>query len=398
MSSNANFDVIPDLDVSILLSPVSGDLRVRGWESEALSIRSDRVAVNQKDGTNDFTVTGTGDVKLSLPARASLKVGPVAGDVRVTDIEGEILLNNVSGDLILRDVGPATLANISADLRARRISGDLTVDHVGSDATVREVAGDVSIKNVGADLFVGNVQGSCVVERVGSDLVLSMPFHPDHTYDFTVGADVVCRVVPDSNVRFLLPPDSTVNIKTKDAELTRDEAHKVVTFGAGTATVTIEAGGEIRFAHGAEEDEGEGLQFKFDFDFDFDFDERLAESLSSIETRLGQQLSNLDEQLSRTIARQTEKMQERAERLRQQAEKRAERLRKATERRDQKDRTRTWSASWSEPPTPPPPPSPPPPPPVSDEERMTVLRMLENGQINVDEAERLLAALEGRSK
>jgi hypothetical protein len=35
---------------------------------------------------------------------------------------------------------------------------------------------------------------------------------------------------------------------------------------------------------------------------------------------------------------------------------------------------------------------------VSDEERLMILRMLERGQISVEEAERLLVALEGRSK
>jgi hypothetical protein len=33
---------------------------------------------------------------------------------------------------------------------------------------------------------------------------------------------------------------------------------------------------------------------------------------------------------------------------------------------------------------------------VSDEERMSILRMLEQGKINVAQAEKLLAALEGK--
>jgi hypothetical protein len=50
------------------------------------------------------------------------------------------------------------------------------------------------------------------------------------------------------------------------------------------------------------------------------------------------------------------------------------------------------------PPVPPVPPIPPTPPadPVSDEERMVILRMVEQGKISVGDAEKLLAALEGK--
>ena len=47
------------------------------------------------------------------------------------------------------------------------------------------------------------------------------------------------------------------------------------------------------------------------------------------------------------------------------------------------------------PPTPPTPPAPPAPP-VSEEERMMILRMLEQKKISLEEADRLLAALENK--
>lgn len=49
-----------------------------------------------------------------------------------------------------------------------------------------------------------------------------------------------------------------------------------------------------------------------------------------------------------------------------------------------------------QPPAPPPPP--PPPSPVTEQERLVVLQMLQDGKITVEQAEMLLAALEGRSR
>jgi hypothetical protein len=50
---------------------------------------------------------------------------------------------------------------------------------------------------------------------------------------------------------------------------------------------------------------------------------------------------------------------------------------------------------WQSPPQPPVPPAPPKRNPVSDEERMLILRMVEQGKISVEQAEKLLAALNG---
>ena len=51
----------------------------------------------------------------------------------------------------------------------------------------------------------------------------------------------------------------------------------------------------------------------------------------------------------------------------------------------------TWDATPSRPPTPPAPPSP---PGAGESERLSILEMLQKGKISVDEAERLLSAIE----
>jgi sRNA-binding protein len=92
-------------------------------------------------------------------------------------------------------------------------------------------------------------------------------------------------------------------------------------------------------------------------------------------------------------ARQAERARERAEAARQRAQQKA----REAERRIQAKvnaRVGRWGMDWSG--TIPRPPRPPAPPsePVSDEERLTILRMLAEKKITAEEAEKLLAALE----
>lgn len=396
-------NVSPDMKLEILLEDVSGDLRVRTWDRDAVGADGDRMTLRQSDDGR-VVVRCEGDCRLNVPESASLKARNVAGDARITGVRGDISLDNVAGDLILRDVGSTRLANVSADLRAKRVDGSLHVNNVGADATVREVSSDVHVNHVGADLYVSGVEGSCTVDHVGSDLVLNMVFQPGRTYRFRAGSDVVCRVLAGTNARFIIPEHVEVSVASDDEEdesikRTYEGGRQIVTFGAGEVEVYIEAGNEVRLV--SEVEEGEGLGISADLEFDlgnmgFNVGVDLDEVLTNIEQTLSEKLAGLDERLRGNIEREAARVEKQADRLRRQAEKQAERLARAAERR-----ARKFSFSWGGPPTPPPPPTPPaspPPEPVRDEERLMILRMVENKQITVEEAEKLLAALEGRRR
>jgi hypothetical protein len=271
------------------------------------------------------------------------------------------------------------------------------------------VSGDVQVVAVGSDLYVRNVEGSCVVEQVGSDLVLNIDFRPGHDYRFNVGSDVLCRVEPDTNARFVLPLDLPVALGIDTAvEEAEDGDHHIITLGDGSATIHITAGGELRLV-GEEED--------YMVDLGFQIEEDLEARLSNLEEKLSQELEGLDERILRKTERLTsqaerfaerfaEQAQRQAERAQREAERAAERMRRSMERPKGKQKAkRGWGQGphlefrWGPPPpfgSEPPPPPPPhrPVEPVTEQERLMILRMVQENKITVEEAERLLTALD----
>ncbi len=97
--------------------------------------------------------------------------------------------------------------------------------------------------------------------------------------------------------------------------------------------------------------------------------------------------------LAEMVSRRAQEATERAERRANAAMRRTEeRIRQAAERgMRQADMQFAMGG-----PTPPPPPPPPPAPKVTEQERLMVLEMLKENKITVEQAEKLLAALEGR--
>lgn len=309
---------------------------------------------------------------------APLNVQFVAADARITEVNGDVNIGSVGADLALRDInGAVAIDQVGADLEIKRVSGACTVRFVGADACLKDVHGALNIAHVDADAVLTDVLEDCAIEHIGADLVLDVPFASHKRYYFAaIGADVRVKVRSGSAVQLSLPSNTARTINVRGVQLTRKGERDILQIGAcddACAEVIFDAiGGDLQLI-------GQGKSFSSTFEFSLP--ENLGELISS---QISQQLSRLEQ----TLAQQAERTVRRA----------AERARKESGRAR---RAWTWSGMAATPPRPPAPPHPPAPPrseppAVTEAERMAILRMVEEHKITIDEAERLLAALEGR--
>ena len=376
------------------IEAVGGDLRLRGWDRPEVAAQGDEARLS-KEGEEAALLSGSGDLSARVPWQATIDLGSVGGDAKITDLGGALSIGKVGGDLALRKTGPAQVGQVGGDARVKRVAGSLRIGQAGGDVTIREVEGETSLGRVGGDLYVRDVGGACRAEQVGGDLVLSTDFMPGASYYFNVGGDVVCRVPPGASVRVRVPAEAELGLDAPGAEVVEGPEGEEIVFGAGEALLELEAGGEIRLVEEAED---------YMMAINFQLEEDLESRLSELEERLSEQLSGLDA----LIAKKAEKFRTKAEREAERAARQAERLaRKAERMAEQGRRKRSFTFSFGGDPFEgafprgsrrPAPPTPPrePEEPVTDEERLMILRMVEKKQISVEEAEKLLAALEGR--
>ena len=208
-----------------------------------------------------------------------------------------------------------------------------------------------------------------------------------------------------------------------------------MTLGSGGAAVALRAGGDVTLAGLAVDPEAMG-EFGEHFGDDFgvmaeefatqiesqietqmaDFEKQMAERLSGIDFGAGrintEQIASKARQAAERVERATRQKAEAAKRRVEAAQRKAEqhaehaqRLAEAAHQRSQRRGPGAFGFGFGPtPPTPPRPPSPsrpfspaaPASEAVSEEERMVILRMLEQGKISVGQAETLLAALENK--
>lgn len=374
-----------DITVGVIIHTIGGDLRLRGRPGGRLQVDGEGATAEQINESQPYVIRSSGDARISVPDDVAVTIQNIGGDAKITDLGGDLELQAIGGDLAVRGAHNVQVKAVGGDLRLKRVEGNATIEAVGGDATIRDIDGAVWVASVGADLYLRNIAGNCVIEDAGSDLVLNIDFLPDCDYRFSAGGDMLCRVQDDADATLVLPP-ATELVLDVDAEVSEDEeGRQLVILGDGAATVVVENAELVRLV--GEEDD-------YMISFGVQIEEELEARLSTLEEKLSQQLEGLDERIQARATQWASQAEHAAELAQQQAERAVERVRRSMERSSRKSKRKrspgprriNLSARSS------------PPPkakdPVTEEERMLILKMVQENQISIEEAERLLAALE----
>ncbi|MBL8094063.1 MAG: hypothetical protein JNL73_07820 [Anaerolineales bacterium] len=333
-----------------------GDLRVLAHGEPSVVVLSSEPFTLAAPTANTIDVHGEGDLEVRVPAGVGVAVANCGGDAHIREISGDVRLENCGGDAQLREIsGTVWVANCGGDLGLRQ-TGSATVGNVGGDVRARVVNGPLQIGNAGGDAS------------------LSLAFVPGNEYAVAVGGDIRVNLVAGTSATITVVCGGDLTVDASDVRSAHKGPEQLVLVGGGDSLVSLHAGGDVTIRDADAEVEGI---------------DSLAGSIESLVTR---QLSGgmrhvtaILEKSGLTIQRSLEEAQRKVE----EAERRAETAGR---------RSRRWGVVI--PPEPPRAPEAPMAPvvhePVSDDERLTILRLVETGKVTAAEAAQLLAALEGK--
>ncbi|MCS6992490.1 MAG: hypothetical protein NZP74_01530 [Anaerolineales bacterium] len=378
----------------VVITDVSGDLQVVGWQRPEIIARADSDSLSLTlDGDQAVASSGS-DLILYVPESIPIQIARVGGDADLRAIAGRLEILQVAGDLQMRNIGNVFVSALGGDLAARDCAGDFVAESVGGDVSFHRMRGAVRV-SAGADLYLREVNGD-VTANLGADAALYLHPQPGQSIKVQAGGDILLRVPPEVQADFTLQGGDSESIRVDLPGVEQTESRSVRQFrtGQGGANIHLLAEGEVIVT--SREDDWQSVA---DFDpwgRDVAFG---SESLYDISQKIQAQVS---ENLERHAVKASMRAQEYGQRVEQRVEaaiRRAEEKMRSAERRSAHMGVSMggWSANWASP-KPGRPPIPPSPPaePVSDEERLMILKMLQEKKISLEEADRLLAALEGK--
>jgi hypothetical protein len=354
-------------------------------------------------------------------------IGNVGTDFSAKRVNGDLIADHIGSSATIGDVGKVTLDSVGSQLVAKRIRGDLKITgRIGGNALVRDIDGQVMISSVGGSLHLREVSDGITADVGGNATVEFSPVSWQ-AYQVDSGGNIRSHIPADANATLeILSGARDIRIKTPDISEKIEQGNYTLTLGEGAAAIKLNAGGSVNIT--TREMDWEGLE---DFEIDFGDEigsmaEEIAEqAVRQIETQLDMIENNLDVHLSGLATslsaaglseERARELEERLEQARIRAAERAERaaerarekleLKIAAAQRKAQRKSRAAAARAARKARQsrgertftimPPPVHPKPIDPVSEKERMMILQMLQEKKINVEQAEKLLSALEGK--
>ena len=424
--------------LELQLRYAGGDAAIKGWEEAMVEVTLDgsldQCTAEQRGDT--LTIESHVPVSISVPAEAVIHVGRVSGDFLLQHLDGEVSVEEASGDvswqsgkaaLSLQEVhgriavdhldGPLSVGQAHADvLLTRVLSANLSVVHggvhargmgelragsVSGDVQASGISGPVVLEEGRGDFSGKDLAGGMDLRRVRGDLSLKTPLTPGMAYRAQTDGSIVARFPEDASARFSLQAKGSISAQLPQVE--KQEAGVVIgQAGNGEAEVDLRANGDlsVRLRHQVESPEAERT--------DAEMGARWGTLAAQIEAEIAQHMGkmDIDAVTRRAIDKATRKAEEEVRHAERRWEKEArrveERARRASERAVRaadKAQARMgrqahrWGLSFSAGAS----------SPanagaraahVSEDDQLSVLKMLQEGRISVEQAENLLKALE----
>ncbi len=399
-------------DRNTVVFKVLGSLDLTGWDQNEMQIQADEhtLRVEEEDG-GTIRLVALRNCRAAIPAGIKVQIEKVGENAWLHNYPGKLEVERVNGGLTIEEVLDVQVERVSGDFSARRMA-NLSVGRVGGSCVVEEVREKLQIGKVGGD-FKGQQIQQAILERVGGSAALQTDVFGERmraggdalvSLGITAGPDAVISAGGSSRVQ--LPAGARLNLKIQssansivvDLAGKRFDVHEreyTYPMGAEMPTLSIEAGGSVRVTDEAWE--------PVDLHARFERAEKRAEEWGIQGMAAGMRAVE-------QVVADSQRIAEIASRAGQEAARHAEeRVREVMRDLD----LRFGGAPSTEAPvhgqapeTAQAPVEPAPPSKdeadanaqgVSEEERMFVLRMLQEKKITLEEAEKLLDALEGRS-
>lgn len=382
------------LSPHILIQKISGNLRIKGWDRTGIRADANKNDTLSIENENDsFTVECDSGCILRVPVDSSLQIGTVDGELMLKSLENQIEVETVNGQILAKSVGPMKIGKAKGNINIKYVEGDFSCEVVQGIANIQDVEGSITVKENDGNLTIKGFSSEISATTKGN---ASLRLDPKLGGEFVIKADgnISCRLEPDVSAEIHLISGAE-NIKveafgTSDRINAKEHEFDI---GDGDSKITLEAAGNV--------DLSALLDSESDWGFNFEIGEDMSSIADDISQVVTEQIEQQMDSLARHINELTSKFPDSSveERTRKNLEAKRRKLERKLEHAERRvaqkvrDKARQTAASARrysyrrEPAS----------DPVTDQERQKVLEMLQNQQISVNEAEILLAALEGNT-
>lgn len=223
----------------------SDDLSVEGLEGSvmvAVVRQSDSFKYTEAVGKTEVKVTS--DCRLQLPSSVPVTVEKVGGDATLMNLTARVIAGKIGGDLVIRNLPGASIDAVGGDLHINLVDGGIEVVRVGGDLYGSEVQ-SLSARAIGGDAYLRRVSGEINL-TAGGDVQLEMNSSDLPTINITAGGDIQLVVPTNANGQLAMTAKgNTISVHVGEQVGDWEVEQLDLPLGEGKNLIKLTAGGDI---------------------------------------------------------------------------------------------------------------------------------------------------------
>ncbi|NMC85562.1 MAG: hypothetical protein GYA58_09775 [Anaerolineaceae bacterium] len=366
--------IVPMKSDAKLVVRTSADLFIEGSDqAQLVATVDDSYSFRMKDENGTIYLYADSDTKLVVPTTASLVLERVSGDASLLNFKGKAEVQKIGGDFHFQGLSGITIETVGGDCIFKEMTGPVEIKRVGGDLDGFQVT-DIRAYGVGGDIELSAVKGKAQV-TAGGDAHLQLTADPIVETKVTAGGDIYVGVTETANANLVMNSHGEeITVHACGQQLDIEAEDYTLPLGQGGAEIVLNAGGEVRVREGKE------AMGEFSFVIE-DINSSWHDFGREIEEKIRRSMKGVNHQLRHASWEASTAMRKAAEQMDQFS-------RNYQSGRDNRVVGFGFDANESAAPAKEK-------SGASDEERMMILKMLQEKKITVEEAEKLLQALEG---
>ena len=114
-------------------------------------------------------ITVNSSCSVTLPMLSSIIIERGMGSIEIRNIKNKIEIEKALGNLLLKEIKEAAVEKVGGNFAVRKATGSVTVEKVGGNLVLEDV-GSFTCEKIGGSCFSRNIQGDLTLEKAGGSV------------------------------------------------------------------------------------------------------------------------------------------------------------------------------------------------------------------------------------
>jgi hypothetical protein len=222
------------------------NLDLSGWEKNEVQINTDLNIQRTRKEEGVLFLIFVDDCEIKVPFGKELEINRASGNARIKNLHANISVNHISGNLAVQNVNNIKIDKVSGSLLVEEVKGHLDIGRVSGNFKGRQFHGNISSGRIDGGVSLLKVHRGAKINSNG-DLSLDVAANSQDELNLRTfaGINLNLPVFTDAEISAICKAQ---NIELRVGERTEkyNDRRKTLILGDGSRHIRLESNGRIK--------------------------------------------------------------------------------------------------------------------------------------------------------